>query len=96
MAGVDRTEWTDFERDVAGVLDALRPGDVVTYGDVATEAGHPGAHRAVGSFLSRSDDSFPWWRVVTSTGRLVPHNEAEQTRRLVEEGVTVRDGRVIG
>lgn len=96
MTPSDRAEWTDFERDVARVLDGLRPGDVVTYGDVAAEAGRPGAHRAVGSFLKRSDGSIPWWRVVTSTGRLVPDHEVEQTRRLVAEGVAVRDGRVIG
>ncbi len=96
MAASDRSDWSDFERDVAKVLDALGRGDVVTYGEVAAEAGRPGAHRAVGSFLARSGGAFPWWRVVTSTGRLVPHNEAEQARRLTTEGVEVRDGRVIG
>lgn len=90
------SQRTDFEHDVAAVLDSLRPGDVVTYGEVAAEAGRPGAHRAVGSFLKRSGGEFPWWRVVTSTGRLVPHNETEQIRRLDAEGVEVRDGRVIG
>lgn len=87
---------TDFERSVAAVLDSLRPGDVVTYGEVAAEAGRPGAHRAVGSFLRRSGGEFSWWRVVTSTGRLVPGNEREQIRRLEVEGVEVRDGHVIG
>lgn len=88
--------FTDFERAVAAVLDGLGPGDVVTYGEVATEAGYPGAHRAVGSFLRRSGGQFGWWRVVTASGRLVPHNVEEQTRRLRGEGVEVRDGRVIG
>ena len=92
----DRDGFTDFERAVAGVLDGLVAGDVVTYGEVASEAGHPGAHRAVGSFLRRSDGAFPWWRVVTSSGRLVPGHVHEQTRRLRAEGVEVRDGRVIG
>ncbi len=91
----DRTAWTQFERDIASVLDALGPGDVVTYGEIAAEAGHPGAARAVGSLLGRSDGaSFPWWRVVTSTGRLVPGGEQEQSRRLRAEGVEVRAGRV--
>ena len=96
MATADGTDRTDFERDVAAVLDGLAAGDVVTYGEVAAEAGRPGAARAVGSFLKRSDGGFAWWRVVASTGRLVPGHEAEQTRRLAEEGVAVRDGRVIG
>jgi methylated-DNA-protein-cysteine methyltransferase-like protein len=85
---------TDFERAVARVLRSLRPGDVVTYGDVASEAGYPGAARAVGSFLARDGGDFAWWRVVTTTGRLVPGHEVEHARRLRAEGVAVVDGRV--
>jgi methylated-DNA-protein-cysteine methyltransferase-like protein len=81
-----------FDDDVERVLARLRPGEVVTYGEVAAEAGHPGAARAVGRFLSRSDGEHPWWRVVTSTGRLVPGYEAEHARRLRAEGVEVDDG----
>ena len=84
---------TPFETDIAAVLLALEEGDVVSYGEIAAEAGHPGAHRAVGRFL-RDHEGYPWWRVVTSTGRLVPHHEAEQTRLLVAEGHTVRNGHV--
>jgi methylated-DNA-protein-cysteine methyltransferase-like protein len=84
---------TPFEEAVAGVLDELGSGEVVTYGEVAAEAGFPGAHRAVGRFL-RDHSGHPWWRVVTSNGRLVPGLEAEQARRLGDEGVAVRDGRV--
>lgn len=76
------------------MLDSLDPGEVLTYGEVATEAGHPGAHRAVGSMLRRLGGEFPWWRIVTSTGRLVPGNEVEQARRLAAEGVETTDGRV--
>lgn len=82
-----------FEERVRRVLLALRPGEVVTYGEVAEEAGHPRAGRAVGNLLARDED-LPWWRVVTSTGRLVPGHETEQAARLRAEGVTVRDGRV--
>jgi len=91
----DRSEWSDFEQAVGRVLDSLGPGDVITYGEVAAEAGHPGAHRAVGSVLRRFGGRFAWWRIVTSTGRLVPGNETEQARRLAEEGVTTRDGKVV-
>jgi methylated-DNA-protein-cysteine methyltransferase-like protein len=84
---------TPFEVAVGRVLDALGPGEVVTYGEVAVEAGFPGAHRAVGRFL-RIHEGYPWWRVVTSTGRLVPGLEQDQARRLAGEGVVVRDGRV--
>jgi methylated-DNA-protein-cysteine methyltransferase-like protein len=85
---------TSFERAVAGVLDGLRPGDVVTYGEVAAEAGYPGAARAVGAFLAHCEGDHNWWRVVTTTGRLVPGHETEHARRLRADGVDVRDGRV--
>jgi methylated-DNA-protein-cysteine methyltransferase-like protein len=84
----------DLERAVAAVLDALAPGDVVAYGEVAAEAGWPGRSRAVGRVLATSDGAHPWWRVVNASGRLVPGHEADQARRLAEEGVEVRDGRV--
>lgn len=96
MLDADRSEWTDFERAVGEVLDRLEPGDLVTYGDVAAEAGHPGAARAVGSILRRSDGIFPWWRVVSASGRLLKDHEVEQTRRLAAEGIVVRDGRIRG
>jgi methylated-DNA-protein-cysteine methyltransferase related protein len=91
---VDPGEQTPFERAVAGVLDGLGLGEVVTYGEVAAEAGYPGAARAVGGFLARCDGDHNWWRVVTTTGRLVPGHEAEHARRLRAEGVAVEDGRV--
>jgi methylated-DNA-protein-cysteine methyltransferase-like protein len=84
---------TDFERRVRGALARLHPGDVATYGEIAEEAGSPGAARAVGGVLARCD-GLPWWRVVTAQGRLVPGHEAEHARRLAAEGVRVAGGRV--
>ena len=76
------------------VLVRLAPGMVMTYGEVAIEAGRPGAARAVGNMLARSDGELPWWRVVTATGRLVPGSEREHASRLRGEGVRVIDGHV--
>jgi methylated-DNA-protein-cysteine methyltransferase-like protein len=84
-----------FEQAVVRVLHSLRPGEVVTYGEVAAEAGFPGAGRAVGHLLATSGDDLPWWRVVTAAGRLVPGHEAEHARRLGAEGVAVADGHVV-
>jgi methylated-DNA-protein-cysteine methyltransferase-like protein len=78
-----------FEEQVAAVLGRLRPGEVVTYGEVAAEAGRPGAARAVGRILATSNAGYPWWRVVAANGRLVPGHEVEHARRLRAEGVTV-------
>lgn len=87
----DRVEFADA---VHAVLADLRPGELVTYGEVADEAGFPGAARAVGRLLATSGGELPWWRVVTSTGRLVPGHEGEHAERLRAEGHEVRDGRV--
>ena len=77
------------------VIEALAPGEVVSYGDVAAQAGFPGAARGVGAVLASPDsDGLPWWRVVTSTGRLVPGHEREHARRLRAEGIEVVNGRV--
>ena len=78
------------------MLDGLGPGDVVTYGEVAMEAGFPGAHRAVGTFLRDRGDGHPWWRVVRADGTLAASDPAEQARRLAGEGVACRNGRVAG
>ncbi|MEO0495423.1 MAG: MGMT family protein [Actinomycetota bacterium] len=92
----DRSTWTDFERAAGGVLDALEPGDLVTYGEVAAEAGYPGAARAVGSLLRRAPSgTFPWWRVIAASGKLLATHEVEQTKRLRAEGIEVREGRIV-
>jgi methylated-DNA-protein-cysteine methyltransferase related protein len=89
------TSTGTFTADVLTVLRALQPGQVVTYGEVATEAGYPGAARAVGNLL-RDGPDVAWWRVVAANGRVCPHAVAEATRRLAAEGVEVRNARVVG
>ncbi len=83
----------DFGEEVANVLEQLGPGEVVSYGDVAEEAGFPGAARAVGN-LVRTTPGLPWWRVVARSGRLAPGLEQRQAELLRSEGVTVANGRV--
>ena len=86
---------SEFEEAVVAVILALQPGDVVTYGEVAAEAGFPGAARAVGTLLRKSD-GLPWWRVVGVGGRIRTPDPARQTRLLTDEGVLVINGRVVG
>jgi len=87
---------TPFEQAVVEVLRAVPAGEVLTYGEVAEEAGFPGRARAVGRFLATGSGDLPWWRVVTASGRLVPGNEREQARRLRAEGVDVGETAVLG
>lgn len=82
------------DRRILDVIRSLRPGEVVTYGDIAADAGYPKLSRLVGRLLALTDDDLPWWRVVNSAGRLVPGHEREQSQLLRAEGVTVSDGRV--
>lgn len=86
---------TDYQVAVAGVVGAIAPGEVMTYGEVAAEAGYPGAARGVGGVL-QAVDGLPWWRVVAADGRLVPGLEHRHASLLRAEGVLVDGGRVVG
>lgn len=86
---------TRFEDAVTAVISGLAPGDVLTYGEVASEAGYPGAARAVGTLL-RNSVGLPWWRVVGSGGRIRTPNPRRQIQLLTDEGVLVMNGRVVG
>ena len=85
----------DFTEDVTRVISSLQPGDVVTYGEVAAEAGYPGAARAVGTLL-RNSEGLPWWRVVGSGGRIRTPNPERQIKLLTDEGVLIVNSRVVG
>lgn len=78
---------SDFEDATLKVLRSLRPGEVVTYGEVAELAGFPGRARAVGRLLAVTEEDVPWWRVVGYGGRLRSPHPEEQARLLREEGV---------
>lgn len=84
---------SEFEARVEEVVLSIPAGAVAAYSEVAVRAGRPGAARAVGAVMARSD-GLPWHRVVTVDGRLVPGHEAEHAERLRAEGVRVRDGHV--
>jgi methylated-DNA-protein-cysteine methyltransferase related protein len=81
---------------VAAVISGLQPGEILTYGEVAVEAGFPGAARAVGSFLRTCDETMPWWRVVGSGGRIRTPNPLRQEDLLRAEGFIVIAGKVVG
>ncbi len=88
------TDKPDFTEAVIAVLTATAPGDVLTYGEVATEAGFPGAARAVGNLL-RQSEGLPWWRVVAASGRLIPGDSKRHARLLRSEGHSIRNDRIV-
>ena len=85
-----------FRDRVIRALESVGPGQVVSYGDLAAEAGYPGAARAVGAVMAgcRPEEGLTWWRVVYSDGRLAPGKERDQAKRLAAEGVVTRNGRI--
>lgn len=83
----------DLDARLIEVIRLLQPGEVVSYGDIAADAGSPRASRYVGRVLAVTD-GLPWWRVVTAQGRLVPGSEQKHAELLQAEGVVVEGGRV--
>lgn len=83
---------TDFEDSVRRVVRSIPSGTAMTYGEVAAEAGRPGAARGVGSVL-RHSTGLPWWRVVGHGGRLVSPDHVKQARLLEAEGCSLTPSR---
>lgn len=88
---MDDDGYTDFQRNVRAVVARIASGEVMTYGEVAQEAGYPGAARAVGTTMRERSSGLPWWRVVRSSGELASERPVEQAKRLGAEGVRVID-----
>lgn len=86
---------TEFQHAVVAVVSDLAAGQLLTYDEVATEAGHPGAAQAVANVLRRVP-GLPWWRVVPGDGRLYRTHAPTQRPLLEAEGVDVGDDRRIG
>ena len=95
MSPVADLRGTALQTEIARVIASLRDGEVVSYGDIAHDAGRPGAARAVGALLASTDLDLPWWRVVRSDGRLAVDKPGRQAALLRAEGVVVRNHRVI-
>lgn len=67
---LDLSGLTPFQRQVAAVLRATRPGQTLCYGEVALLAGRPGAARAVGQAVKANPILIlvPCHRVVAAKG----------------------------
>lgn len=61
---------TNFQIKVWEAMIHTRPGEVLSYGQVAERIGHPRAHRAVGTALSLNDIGYliPCHRVIQESG----------------------------
>ena len=81
----------DFSQAVHEVVAHIRKGTVLSYADVAKQAGFPGAARAVGSLMRKNHDPrIPCHRVIRSCGRIGAYNrggEEGKANLLMQEGV---------
>lgn len=89
-----------FDEQVLNYLTIIPRGKVVTYGQIATALGNPGAARAVGNALHRNPDGdrYPCYKVVDSKGRLSGRfafgGIMIQQERLENDGIIVTNNRV--
>lgn len=90
----DAKPWPDdhrptaFQAAVVEAVEALEPGDLVTFSEVAEQIGRPGSGQAVANVLRGAPD-LAWWRVLPSDGRVYPNLAAVQVPLLRAEGHTV-------
>jgi methylated-DNA-[protein]-cysteine S-methyltransferase len=82
----------DFAAKVHKVVKGIKPGQVMTYKEVAQMAGSPHAARAVANLMAKNFDlAIPCHRVIRSDGTLGGYNRGgvEQKRAiLLKEGYT--------
>ena len=92
-AGMIDDVRTERNARILAVIRSLREGEVVTYGDIAEDAGFPKLSRLVGRLLATVDDDLPWWRVLPSDGRLYRSHAPAQQSLLEVEGHRVDEHR---
>lgn len=75
----------EFVSRVLDVVDAIPPGHVMAYGDVAAVIGSR-APRAVGQVMARYGSTVPWWRVVRANGQPPLCHDEQALEHYREEG----------
>lgn len=87
---LDLEGFSPFARAVSEAARAILPGQVLTYGELASRAGRPGGARAIGQVMhgNRLPLFIPCHRVVASGGQLGGFGDglAQKVRLLVHEG----------
>ena len=94
------TEFQEkFDKAIWKTVAAIKPGRVMSYGQVARASGFPRHSRMVSKAMSRSDTPLPWYRIVRSDRTLAfevgsaPYKK--QKDLLAKEGVHIINGKVV-
>ena len=88
----------EFKQAVYELVAQIPKGKLMTYGDIATLAGHPYAARQVGGLAHFGPTDLPWHRVVNRLGDCASgyYGGKEGHKQVLEqEGFTVEHYRVI-
>jgi len=79
-----------FTERVLSIVSSIKKGQTMTYKEVATRAGSPGAARAVGSIMKANyKPGVPCHRVIRSDGNIGQYNRggpSEKYNKLKREG----------
>ena len=80
---LDRAASTAYMRRIYEVVSAIPRGETLTYAEVATSAGRPGASRSVGAAMARNPFApiIPCHRVVGSDGSLTGYGGGLDMKR---------------
>lgn len=90
--GHDLTDPERYAEAVLAVVEAIPPGRVMSYGDIAELLGH-GGPRQVGRVMSHHGGGVPWWRVTRADGSPALGHEVTAHLEWVAERTPVRNGR---
>ena len=78
-----------FASRVLDVAEAIPPGRVMSYGDIADYLG-TGGPRQVGRVMALWGGGVAWWRVIHADGSLLAGHEREALRNYLAEGTPMR------
>lgn len=88
-----------FDKAIWNIVSNVKPGRVMSYGEVARAAGFPRHARMVSKAMSRSDTPLPWYRIVRSDRTLAFEVGSEPYKKqkdlLAKEGVQIINGKVV-
>jgi O-6-methylguanine DNA methyltransferase len=72
-----------FAEKIRAIVRKIPKGKTMTYGEVAKNAGYPGAARAVGGIMKENyDPTVPCHRVIRSDGKIGEYNRGGPAAKL--------------
>ena len=95
MSGVQKK----FDKAIWQVVNDIKAGRVMSYGEVARAAGYPRHARMVSRAMSRSPEALPWHRVVKADRSIAFEKDSEPYKKqqslLLKEGVKIVNEKIV-